>query len=170
MRYLCLSALCSASLVSCVTPGGAPPNDRPWSGVADQDDTRSAGARAVLAAYFANDPDGMSEWIAADAEIKFNKDTVDKATFLANVPKDHRLFKDIKPGYQIVTTLRYNNGMDFTNMWVSWTGTLRKTSQELEVPLYMFMNWKDGKVSSFVHLYDPAPFEEALKSIGVAPY
>lgn len=169
-RVLCLSALCSVSLVSCAAPGGSPPNDSRWSGVADEDDPRSVGARAVLAAYFANDPAAMSEWLADDAKIKFNKDTADKATFLANVSKDHELFSDIKPRGQIVTTLRYNCDVDFTNIWVAWTGKLRETGQEVEVPLYMFMSWEDGKVVGINHLFDPGPIDEALESIGVEPY
>lgn len=148
---------------------GVAPNDSPWSGVIDQEDERTAGAQAVLDAYVANDPESVAAWFADDANIGFNKERVDKATFIANISKDHTHFKDIEVS-SVITTLRYNNGSVFTNLWASWEGTVRETGEELSVPVYMWMTWKDGKVTNFVHMFDPAPFVAALESIGVEPY
>ena len=148
---------------------GVAPNDSPWSGVIDQEDERTAGAQAVLDAYVANDPESVAAWFADDANIGFNKERVDKATFIANISKDHTHFKDIEVS-SVITTLRYNNGSVFTNLWASWEGTVRETGEELSVPVYMWMTWKDGKVTNFVHMFDPAPFVAALESIGGEPY
>ncbi len=148
---------------------GVAPNDSPWSGVIDQEDERTAGAQAVLDAYVANDPESVAAWFADDANIGFNKERVDKATFIANISKDHTHFKDIEVS-SVITTLRYNNGSVFTNLWACWEGTVRETGEELSVPVYMWMTWKDGKVTNFVHMFDPAPFVAALESIGVEPY
>ena len=108
---------------------GVAPNDSPWSGVIDQEDERTAGAQAVLDAYVANDPESVAAWFADDANIGFNKERVDKATFIANISKDHTHFKDIEVS-SVITTLRYNNGSVFTNLWASWEGTVRETGEE----------------------------------------
>ena len=173
---LCLSfVLITCALVGCSSSGGMAPNDSPWSGVADAEDWRSVAAKEIMAAYVANDAATIGKWFADDAEIVFNKQVMDKKTFLARIPLDHVHFKDIKLN-EIVTTLRYNKTWPnqqravFTNIWARWTAEVRKTGAKIEVPVYMFMTWEGKKAKSLNHLFDPRPHEDALESIGVTPY
>lgn len=168
IRYAPFLALLSLAFTSCAVPG-TPPNDDPWSGSADGLDWRANAAKEVVAAYVANDAEGVRKWLADDATIVFNKKEVDKDTFVTNLGRDHVHFKDIVVN-RIVSNLSYNNGGVFTNIWAQWTGKLRKSGEEVKFPLYMYMTWKDRRVEKFVHLYDPTPINEALASIGVKPY
>ena len=83
--------------------------------------------------------------IAEDAEIGFNKETKDKSTFVADISKDHEYFEDISLENSIVTTMRYNNGMVFTNLWTRWTGKLRQTGEEIEVPGVVKHGYRHGE-------------------------
>ena len=158
-------ALLVPAMTSCATTiqAGAP-NANGWSGVIDAEDDRSIGGRAVLDAYVANDPEAMGEWIADDAEIRFNSDVLDKATFLARVTERHEQF-EISATNKIVTTMLYNNGGAFTNLWTTWKGVARSSGAEVEFPVQMYMTWKDGKIAIFMHFFDPGPLEEAIESL-----
>ena len=161
-------ALLSLAFTSCAAPG-TPPNDDPMSGIADGLDWRADAAKEVIAAYVANDAEGVRKWFADDASIVFNKQVVDKDTFVTNIGRDHVHFQDIEVN-RMVTNLSYNGGGVFTNIWGRWKGMLRKSGEEVKFPVYMYMTWKDRRIKRFVHLYDPAPIEAALASIGVKPY
>lgn len=161
-------ALLSLTFTSCAVPG-TPPNDDPMSGIADGLDWRADAAKEVIAAYVANDAEGVRKWFSDDATIVFNKNEVDKETFVTNLGRDHVHFQDIVVN-RMVSNLSYNNGGVFTNIWAQWTGKLRKSGEEVKFPVYMYMTWKDRRIGKFVHIYDPAPIEAALASIGVKPY
>lgn len=158
-------ALLVPAMTSCATTirAGAP-NASDWSGVIDAEDERSRGGRAVLDAYLANNPAAMGAWIADDAEIWFNSELVDKATFLAGVSERHEQF-EISLSNPIVTTMLYNNGAVFTNLWTSWEGVARSSGAEVEFPVQMYMTWRDGKIATFMHFFDPGPLDEAIESL-----
>ena len=158
-------ALLVPAMTSCATTirAGAP-NASDLSGVIDAEDERSRGGRAVLDAYLANNPGAMGAWIADDAEIWFNSELVDKATFLARVPERHGQF-EISLSNPIVTTMLYNNGEVFTNLWTTWKGVARSTGTEVEFPVQMYMTWQDGKIATFMHFFDPGPLNEAIESL-----
>ena len=161
---LALLALLAPSFTGCASTTPGAPNDSAWSGVIDADDPRSVGARAVLEAYVANDPESMADWFADDAEIRFNQNTYDKETFLAGVPERHEQF-EIALEDTIVTTMLYNNGKVFTNLWTTWTGVARSSGERTEIPVQMYMTWEDGKITEFMHFLDPGPLEEAIEAL-----
>ena len=161
---LALLALLAPSFTGCASTTPGAPNDSAWSGVIDADDPRSVGARAVLDAYVANDPALMADWFADDAEIRFNQNTYDKETFLAGVPERHEQF-EIALEDTIVTTMLYNNGKVFTNLWTTWTGVARSSGERTEIPVQMYMTWEDGKITEFMHFLDPGPLEEAIEAL-----
>jgi len=158
-------ALLVPVMTSCATTirAGAP-NANEWSGVIDAEDDLSRGGRAVLDAYVANSPAAMGEWIADDAEILFNSETIDKAAFLATVSERHGQF-EISLVNPVVTTMIYNNGSVFTNLWTTWKGVARSSGAEVEFPVQMYMTWQDGKIATFMHFFDPGPLDEAIESL-----
>ena len=161
---LALIGLLVPAFTSCVSTRAGAPNGSDWSGIIDADDDRSRGGRAVLDAYVANHPAAMGEWIADDAEILFNSEVVDKAAFLAGVSEDHERF-EVSLVNPVVTTMLYNNGNVYTNLWTTWRGVARATGEEVEFPVQMYMTWEDGKVRSFMHFFDPGPLEEAVEAL-----
>lgn len=161
---LAFTVLLAPFFTGCASTGAAAPNESDWSGVIDADDPRSVGARAVLEAYEANDPASMAKWFADDAEIRFNKETVDTATFLAGVSERHEQF-EISLNGTIVTTMLYNNGAVFTNLWTNWKGVARTTGEETTFPAQMYMTWKDGKITTFMHYMDPSPLQAAIEAL-----
>lgn len=106
----------------------------------------------------------MAKWFADDAEIRFNKETVDTATFLAGVSERHEQF-EISLNGTIVTTMLYNNGAVFTNLWTNWKGVARTTGEETTFPAQMYMTWKDGKITTFMHFMDPGPLQAAVEAL-----
>ena len=161
---IALIAILTPLFTACASTGVSAPNDSDWSGVIDAEDPRSAGARAVLDAYEGNDPASMAAWFAEDAKILFNTEAVDMATFLAGVPERHGQF-EISLNDTIVTTMLYNNGRVFTNLWTTWKGVARTTGAETTLPVQMYMVWRDGKIIEFMHFMDPGPLEDAIEAL-----
>ncbi len=161
---LLLAALFVPAITSCASTQAGAPNDSGWSGIIDAEDPRSAAGRAILDAYQANDAAAMGEWISDGAEILFNTESVDKATFLAGVSQRHVQF-EIALVNPIVTTMIYNNGSSYTNLWTSWKGVARTTGEEVEFPVQMYLTWEDGQVATFMHFFDPGPLDEAIESL-----
>ncbi len=106
----------------------------------------------------------MGEWIADDAKVVFNTETVDKAIFLANVSERHGQF-EVSLVNPIVTTMIYNDGKAYTNLWTTWKGVARSTGEEVKSPAQMFMTWRDGRISTFMHHFDPGPLDRAIESL-----
>ena len=86
------------------------------------------------------------------------------ATFLAGVPERHGQF-EISLNDTIVTTMLYNDGRVFTNLWTTWKGVARTTGAETTLPVQMYMVWRDGKIIEFMHFMDPGPLEDAIEAL-----
>jgi hypothetical protein len=159
-------ALLVPAVTGCVTTiraGG--PKASEWSGVIDAEDERSRGGRAALDAYLANTPTAMGAWIADDAEIGFNSELANEATFLAGVSERHERF-EISLSNPIVTKMLHNSGAVFTDLWTSWEGAARSSGAEVQFPAPVYTPWRDGKIATFMHFFDPGPLDEAVESLG----
>ena len=116
LKPLALSVLSlSEGLFSCATSGA--PNDAEWSGIVDQNDPRTQYVLDMSAAYTSNDFAAWMEHIAEDAAIMVNDATMSRDEVIEAFSAGHDAFDGIAHEDLNVTTMPYNNGNVFTNVW-----------------------------------------------------
>ncbi len=165
LKPLALAALSlSAGLFSCAMPGA--PNDAEWSGIVDQNDPRTQYVLDMSAAYTSNDFGAWTEHIAEDAEVMVNDATMTRDEVIEAFSAGHNAFDGIAHEDLNVTTMLYNNGTVFTNMWYTWTATAKATGEALSVRGYCWMQWEGGKVIALYNAFDPTLYNEAAAAEG----
>ncbi len=165
LTSLTLAALSlSGALLGCAAPGA--PNHAEWSGVVDQNDPRTQYALDLSAAYTSNDFAAWMEYLAEDAEIMVNDATMNREEVIAAFSAGHDVFDGIAHEDLNVTTMLYNNGTVFTNMWYTWTGTAKASGEALSVKGYCWMQWEGDTVIALYNAFDPTLYNEALSADG----
>ena len=86
--------------------------------------------------------------------------TVDEV--IAAFSSGHDAFEGIAHEDLNVTTMLYNNGTVFTNMWYTWTGKARATGEAVAIKGYCWMMWEGDQVVALYNAFDPTRYNEAL--------
>ena len=165
IKLLPLAALAlTGGLFSCATPGA--PNEAEWSGLVDQEDARTQHVLDMSAGYTSNDFGPWQAHIAEDAEIMLNDATMTRDEVIATFAAGHDAFDDIAHEDLNVTTMLYNNGTVFTNMWYTWTGTAKASGEALSIKGYCWMQWDGDKVIAIYNAFDPTRYNEVTATEG----
>ena len=161
LRSLPLLALSTSMLlVGCAGTGAS--NDAEWSGIVDQEDVRTQYALELSAGYTSNDFAPWEKYIAEDAEVMVNDAVMGRDEVIAAFAAGHEAFEGIAHEDLTATTMLYNNGTVFTNMWYTWTGTAKATGQALSIKGYCWMMWEGDQVVALYNAFDPTLYNEAL--------
>ena len=134
------------------------PNNSDWSGVIDQQDTRTAKIVEMSRAYCDNDSETWMKHYSPEALVKVNDKDLNLEEVTAIYMAGHGVFQDIHHENTTCTTMRYNNGTVWTNYWYDWHGTVRSTGEKLKVRGYACFRWQDGKVVESYNAFDPTQY------------
>jgi len=58
-----------------------------------------------------------------------------------------------------------DDGLTWVNFWGDWRGTLAANGQELEIPVHLSIQMKDGKIHREYGFYDLSKYAEAMQAI-----
>ena len=158
--FTLLALLATTGLFSCVQIG--PPNDAEWAGIVDQEDPRTQLVLDMSEGYCSNDFAVWEEHIAEDAEVMVNDAVLTRDEVIAAFSSGHDAFEGIAHEDLNVTTMLYNNGTVFTNMWYTWTGKARATGEAVAIKGYCWMMWEGDQVVALYNAFDPTRYNEAL--------
>jgi hypothetical protein len=72
----------------------------------------------------------------------------------------HKNFDNILHSNVIATTMFYNNGRVYTNSWYDWSGTSKKTGNEVKLRGYCSWGWEGDKIISVYNAFDPTQYNQ----------
>jgi hypothetical protein len=137
------------------------PNNAAWSGVVDEHDPRTAHALEMSRGYCANETESWLEHFSDDAVVHVNDVDMNIKDVTATFAAGHATFKDIAHEDLACTTMRYNNGEVYTNLWYTWTGKVRSSGETLRIKGYAWFKWEGDKIIESYNAFDPTKYNAA---------
>ena len=132
-----------------------------WSGIITEHCWHSEAVREMAAGYCEGEYGAFYDLISPDAEIMVNDADFSKMEWIESFDEGTAPFDDVRHEDVVVTTMSYNNGRMFTNMWYTWKGVVKETGEELSIRGYASFEWDGERVVGFYNAFDPTEYNGA---------
>ena len=136
-------------------------DDGEWSGFITEHCWHSEAVREMAAGYCEGEYGAFYDLISPDAEIMVNDVDFSKSEWIESFDEGKAPFDDVRHEDMVVTTMSYNNGRMFTNMWYTWKGVVKETGEELSIRGYAAFEWDGERVVGFYNAFDPTEYNGA---------
>ena len=136
-------------------------DDGEWSGFITEHCWHSEAVREMAAGYCEGEYGAFYDLIDTDAEIMVNDVDFSKSEWIESFDEGKAPFDDVRHEDMVVTTMSYNNGRMFTNMWYTWKGVVKETGEELSIRGYAAFEWDGERVVGFYNAFDPTDYNGA---------
>ena len=134
-------------------------DDGEWSGFITEHCWHSEAVREMAAGYCEGEYGAFYDLISPDAEIMVNDVDFSKSEWIESFDEGKAPFDDVRHEDMVVTTMSYNQGRMFTNMWDTWKGVVKETGEELSIRGYAWFEWDGERVVGFYNAFDPTEYD-----------
>ncbi len=131
-----------------------------WSGTISENDEKTKIVKDIMKSYVNNNMASMGEYFHPNAEISVNDAVMTYDEMVVAFASGHENFDNILHSNVIATTMFYNNGRVYTNSWYDWSGTSKKTGNEVKLRGYCSWGWEDDKIISVYNAFDPTQYNQ----------
>ncbi len=133
-----------------------------WSGKIVQNDRKSEIALEFQKAYRDNNLSSVKHHFSEKAVFSVNDSKLSFDEVNAGFSDGHNYFDNITHSNEIVTTMYYNNGQVYTNLWYDWSGVSKATDETLVIRGYATFKWKEDKIVEAYNAFDPTLYNKEM--------
>ena len=138
-----------------------------WSGKIVQNDRKSEIVLEFQKAYRDNNLSSVKSHFSENAVISVNDSKLSFDELNAGFSDGHNHFNNIAHSNVTVTTMYYNNGEVYTNLWYDWSGVSKATDETLVIRGYATFKWEEDKIVEAYNAFDPTLYNKQLGTTGL---